>query len=120
MSIAEKLLEELRQREDLRDALAEEIALSLVKDRRVRMMLALGILREVATKSDLQELRKEMRQDIESVRQEMNRLREEIRNLDRRLSRVEGMLNLLIKIFIAFNIPILVALIGILIKLALG
>ena len=34
MSIAEKLLEELREREDLRDALAEELALSLVKNRR--------------------------------------------------------------------------------------
>jgi len=34
LSIAEKLLEELREREDLRDALAEELALSLVKNRR--------------------------------------------------------------------------------------
>ncbi len=142
LSIAEKLIEELRSREDLRDALAEEIALSLVKDRRVRMMLAMGILREVATKSDIQELRQglreeigmvrremkeeigkvrnELREGIDMVRKEIDSLREEMRDLDRRLSRVEGMLNLLVKIFIAFNVPILVALIGILIKLALG
>jgi len=117
------------------------------------MAIALSILREVATKEDVEKSRVELKQDIENLRnemkqeierlrnemrQEINNLRreldsirkemrleidklgEEIRNLDRRLSRVEGTLNLLIKVFIAFNIPILAALIGILIKLALG
>ena len=39
-----------------------------------------------------------------------------ISDLDGRVDRLEGQMSLLIKLFIAFNIPILVGIIGILLK----
>ena len=50
LSIAEKLLEELRAREDLRRALAEELLPEIVRNRRLRTIIVASISREVATK----------------------------------------------------------------------
>ncbi len=190
VSLIEKLLEELRSREDLRDALAEELAISIVRSRRVRLAIANAILREVATKQDIAELRnyidqridnlrKEMKEEIDKLRQEMKEeieslrkemkeedealrhemkrgddslrqeieklrkemkesdevlrneieklrkemkeeidsVRKELNDLGQRVARLETTMNLFVKIFIAFNLPILLGIIGILLRM---
>jgi len=46
----------------------------------------------------------------------MTLIEQRISSLEQRVSRVEGQLSLFIKMFIAFNVPILVGIIGILLK----
>jgi len=77
----------------------KRLAELLVMEPDVRLAIINAVLRDVATKRDIEELRKEIGQ-----------LRE-------RVAKVEGQLGLLIKLFIAFNLPILIALIGILLKM---
>ena len=62
-------------------------------------------IRDVATK-----------QDIERLREEFYKFREEVRE---RISKLEGRFDLFVKLFIAFNVPLLIAVIGILLKMML-
>ncbi|RLE56054.1 MAG: hypothetical protein DRJ40_06500 [Thermoprotei archaeon] len=134
MSIAEKLLEELRAREDLRRALAEELLPEIVRNRRLRTIILASISREVATKEDIRELRDYAKrleekmvtkEDLEKLRLEVRDLRDYIHTrlesridgLEQRVARLEGMMSLFIKLFIAFNVPLLIAVIGILLKM---
>ena len=128
MSIAEKVLEELRRREDLREAFAEELLPILVKNRKLRILITTSLLREIATKDDLKDLENRLRKDIDGLRKDIDNtrkgLRDEINNIRRmvldlsqRVSRLEGMMGLFIKLFIAFNVPILIGIIGILLKM---
>jgi len=134
LSIAEKLLEELRAREDLRRALAEELLPEIVRNRRLRTIILASISREVATKEDIRELRDYAKrleekmvtkEDLEKLRLEVRDLRDYIHTrlesridgLEQRVARLEGMMSLFIKLFIAFNVPLLIAVIGILLKM---
>ncbi|ABL78914.1 hypothetical protein [Thermofilum pendens] len=144
LSIAEKLLEELRQREDLRRGLAEELVSEIFGDRRLRIAVLTALYRDVATKQDLKELREGIRGDIvsradtveqkigaleqrfNSLEQRINLLEQKIDlverrvgSLEQRIARLEGMMGLFVKLFIAFNVPILVGVVGILLKMAL-
>ncbi len=133
----------------------------LVSDSDIRTMIINAVIRDVATKQDIEKLREETRRDIEKLReefrqeieklrkgtkqeieklrqeikQEIEKLREETRRdieklndrisrleervsrLEERVARVEGGLNLLVKMFIAFNVPLLIAVIGIMLKM---
>lgn len=51
-----------------------------------------------------------------ATKEDIYRLKAMISSLDSRVSRLEGQIAPLIKLFIAFNIPILVGIIGILLK----
>jgi len=128
LSVAEKVLEELRRREDLREAFAEELLPILVKNRKLRILITTSLLREIATKDDLKDLENRLRKDIDGLRKDIDNtrkgLRDEINNIRRmvldlsqRVSRLEGMMGLFIKLFIAFNVPILIGIIGILLKM---
>ncbi len=121
LSIAEKLIEELKQRDDLREALTEELLSVLVKNRRLRLLIATSILREVATKEDIKEVENRLMQEIKGVEDKLRKgiddLRKEINGLGQRVSRLEGMMSLIVKLFIAFNLPILLGIIGILLKM---
>jgi len=121
LSIAEKLIEELKQRDDLRETLAEELLPVLVKNRRLRFLIATSILREVATKEDIKDVENRLMQEIRGVEdklgKEIDGLRKEINELSQRVSRLEGMMSLFIKLFVAFNLPILLGVIGILLKM---
>ncbi len=128
MSVAEKVLEELRRREDLREAFAEELLPILVKNRKLRILITTSLLREIATKDDLKDLENRLRKDIDGLRKDIDNtrkgLRDEINNikgmvldLSQRVSRLERMMSLFIKLFIAFNVPILIGIIGILLKM---
>lgn len=128
MSIAERLLKELREREDLKEALANELLTVIFKNRKLRLSILTALYRDIATKDDLKELRREIQYEIEELRSQMrsemrelrseiNELRNSIAKLEQRVVRLEGMMNLFIKLFIAFNVPILIGIIGILLKM---
>ncbi len=109
MSITAEYIVELFER----DARARKrLAALLVSDPEVRLSIINAVLRDVATKQDLEKLREEFHLELE-------RLEERVRRLEERMARVEGQINLLVKLFIAFNVPVLVGIIGILLKLAL-
>lgn len=87
MSIAESLLRELREREDLRRALAEELLPELLRHRRLRLAVLTALYRDIATKDDVRGIRAEVREDIERVRAEV---REDIRRLGTKVERLEA------------------------------
>lgn len=95
----------------------KRLAELLVIEPDVRLAIINAVLRDVATKNDINTLRNEMRDEIGKLRNEISDLKRDIEKLNERTSRLEGQVNLLIKIFITFNLPILIAIIGILLKL---
>jgi len=74
-----------------------------------------------ATKEDIENLRKATKEDIEKLRaatkEDIGRLEARINSLEVRISRLEGQMSLFVKLFIAFNLPILLGIIGMLLKL---
>ena len=131
MSIAEKLIEELEKDPKIRRRLAE----LMVTDSEVRLAIINAVLADVATKSDLEKLEEKLRNEI---RREVGRLEERISALESRMSalenrisalenrvsaiearlaRLEGQMNLFVRLFIAFNLPTLIAVIGILLRM---
>jgi len=146
VSIAEKLIEELEKDPKIRRRLAELMVTdSDVRLAIINAVLAdvatKGDLEklEAATKGDLEKLRAELVKTEERLRTEMENLRAEIKtemgkleerlerrisalesrvnSIEERLARLEGQMNLFVKLFIAFNLPILIAVIGILLKM---
>ena len=84
----------------------------------------------VATKSDMETLRKELKNDMEALRKEFKEgigrldgridgLEQRIGFLDQRVARLEGSISLFAKLFIAFNLPLLVSVIAALVALLL-
>jgi chromosome segregation ATPase len=71
MSTGRQLLEELRRDEELRRALAEELLPEALRRRELRRAMLIAISREMATKEDLEKLRREMKEDVEKLRKEM-------------------------------------------------
>jgi hypothetical protein len=93
-----------------------------------------AIIREVATKSDIETLRKEFKSDMEALksatksniealrgefREEIGRLDGKTSGLEQRVARLEGSINLFMKLFVAFNLPLLVSVIAALVTLLL-
>ncbi len=124
VSIAEKLIEELEKDPKIRRRLAE----LMVTDSEVRLAIINAVLADVATKSDLERLEEKLTNEI---RREVGRLEERIsalesrietlenrvNSIEARLARLEGQMNLFVRLFIAFNLPTLIAVIGILLRL---
>ena len=123
MSLAEKLLEELKSDERVREEFLAFVAEGVARDRRARLVMLQGLLREVATKSDVESTRNELRAEIEALRsefrEEVKSLEARISSLEQRVARLEGSINLFIKLFIAFNLPLLVSVIAALVALLL-
>jgi hypothetical protein len=78
---------------------------------------------DVATKGDIEALRKEFKSDLETLRKELKedigRLDGRINGLDQRVAKLEGSISLFTKLFIAFNLPLLVSVIAALVALLL-
>jgi chromosome segregation ATPase len=98
---------------------------------------------EVATRRELENLRAEMKAEMEKleerlrndfrseIQREVRRLEDRIsalenrisalenrvNSIEERLARLEGQMDLFVKLFIAFNLPTLIAVIGILLKM---
>jgi len=54
---------------------------------------------------------------IDALENRIASLENRVNSIEARLSRLEGQMNLFVKLFIAFNLPILLAVIGILLRL---
>ena len=152
MSLAEKLLEELRSNEKVREEFLAFVAEGVARDRKARLVMLQGLIKEAATKSDVESaknelkaeidkvrtelkaeidaLRKEFKADVEALRKEfrgeIERLETRIESLEMRISslgqrvaRLEGSMSLFIKLFIAFNLPLLISVIAALVTLLL-
>ena len=76
---------------------------------------------KATTKSDMETLRKEFKGDIEALRKELKddigRLDGRIDGLDQRVAKLEGSISLFTKLFVAFNLPLLVSVIAALVAL---
>jgi predicted ribosome quality control (RQC) complex YloA/Tae2 family protein len=127
-SIAEKLIEELEKDPKIRKRLAE----LMVTDSDIKLAIINAVLADVATKSDLEELEERLRNDFRNeIQREVRRLEDRIsaledriaafenrvNSIEERLTRLEGQMDLFVKLFIAFNLPTLIAVIGILLKM---
>jgi septal ring factor EnvC (AmiA/AmiB activator) len=139
--LAEKLLEELRINERVREEFLAFVAEGVARNRRARLVMLQGLLREAATKSDVESAKNELRAEIEALRKEFraeiealrSEFREEVKrlearieslearisSLEQRVARLEGSISLFIKLFIAFNLPLLVSVIAALVALLL-
>jgi hypothetical protein len=109
MSIGRQLLEELRHDEELRRMLAEELIPEALRHRELRRAMLIALSREMATKEDIENLKKEINSRLSS-------LENRVSMLEMKMSRIEGQLSLLVKIFLVFNVSILIGIIGILLK----
>jgi len=116
MSVGRQLLEELRRDEELRRAPAEELLPEALRHRELRRAMLVALSREVATKEDVENLRRATKEDIESLGRAIKALEERVSSLEQRVARVEGQLSLLVKAFIVFNLPTLIGIIGILLR----
>ncbi len=90
---------------------------------------------EAATKRDLENLRVEMKAEMEKLEERIERrisalesrmsalenrisaLENRVSAIEARLARLEGQMNLFVRLFIAFNLPTLIAVIGILLRM---
>jgi len=136
---AERIVELFEKDVSSRKRLAE----LLVAEPDVRLAIINALIRDVATKEDIEKLRTATKEDIENLRkatkedienlrkatkedienlrkttkEDIGRLEARINSLDVRISRLEGQMSLFVKLFIAFNLPILLGIIGMLLKL---
>jgi len=106
VSIAEKLIEELEKDPKIRRRLAE----LMVTDSDVRLAIINAVLTDVATKRDLERLEERLENRISALENRVN-------SIEARLVRLEGQMNLFVRLFIAFNLPTLIAVIGILLRM---
>jgi hypothetical protein len=117
VSIAEKLIEELEKDPKIRRRLAE----LMVTDSDVRPAIINAVLADVATKSDLEKLeeklRNEIRREVGRLEERISALENRVNSIEARLARLEGQMNLFVRLFIAFNLPTLIAVIGILLRM---
>ena len=117
VSIAEKLIEELEKDPKIRRRLAE----LMVTDSDVRLAIINAVLADVATKSDLEKLeeklRNEIRREVGRLENRISALENRVNSIEARLARLEGQMNLFVRLFIAFNLPTLIAVIGILLRM---
>ena len=123
----------------------KRLAELLVSEPDVRLAIINAVLRDVATKSDVESLRKEFKDSVEALRnefksdieslrrefksdlealrrelrEEIGRLDKRVDGLDQRVARLEGSISLFTKLFIAFNLPLLVSVIVALVALLL-
>ncbi len=102
----------------------KRLAELLVSESDVRLAIINAVIRDVATKQDIDELRKEMKHDIEELRKEMislnnatkqdiNELRKEISDLRKEVhSNFKWTIGVILTVWGATVIPILMRLVG--------
>ncbi len=103
MSLVEKLIKEFEENIKLRKRFAE----LLISEPDIRLVLINAVIADIATKRDLNELRKELREEIRGLREEMSKLRGEIH------SNFRWTTGLIITVWGTTVIPILLKLVGI-------
>ena len=71
MSTGRQLLDELRRDEELRRALAEELLPEALRHRELRRVMLIAISKEMATKDDIESLRRATKEDVERLEAEL-------------------------------------------------
>jgi predicted nucleic acid-binding Zn-ribbon protein len=100
----------------------------MVTDSDVRLAIINAVLADVATKKDLEKLEVATKRELERLEERLERrisalenrisaLENRVNSIEERLARLEGQMGLFVKLFIAFNLPILIAVIGILLRM---
>jgi hypothetical protein len=108
----------------------KRLAELLVSEPDVRLAIINAVLRDVATKGDIEALRREFKSDLEALRRELREeigrldkridgLERRVGSLDQRVAKLEGSIGLFTKLFVAFNLPLLVSVIAALVVLLL-
>jgi Cdc6-like AAA superfamily ATPase len=117
VKLTEQLLNELSEDKEARDSVARVLSPAILEDlmnnSQLRLLLITALLKDVATKDDI----KEVKEDLKRLDGDVKRLEHEVVDLKERVAKVEGTLNLFVKLFVAFNVPILVGIVSILLKL---
>lgn len=116
MAVTTKLIEEMKKDKELENEFLTFIAERISLRPEIRKMMISAVLREVATKEDMEKLRKEVKEEMTRLDQGISSLEQRVSSLGQRMSKIEGQLSIMIKMFIAFNVPILVGIIGILLR----
>ena len=116
----------------------KRLAELLVGEPDIRLAIINAVLRDIATKSDIEklreELRNEFRREVGRLEDRITRVEERIMGLEGRVSRseeritrveerIDGLdkrVDVMFKFMLAFNTPILVAVIGILLRMVLA
>jgi hypothetical protein len=89
----------------------------MVTDSDVRLAIINAVLADVATKSDLEKMEAATKRELEKLEERISALENRVNSIEERLARLEGQMDLFVKLFIAFNLPTLIAVIGILLKM---
>lgn len=97
----------------------KRLAELLVGEPDIRLAIINAVLRDVATKSDIEKLRNEFRNEIARLEQRMDRLEERVTRLEEKVSSLDKRVDMVFKFMLMLNTPILVAVIGILLKMVL-
>jgi predicted nuclease with TOPRIM domain len=127
VAVTTKLIEEMKKDKELENEFLTFIAERISLRPEIRKMMVSAVLREVATKEDMEKLKKATEDDMDKLRKEVKEettrldqgissLEQRVSSLGQRMSKIEGQLSIMIKMFIAFNVPILVGIIGILLR----
>ena len=98
----------------------KRLAELLISEPDVRLAIINAVLRDVATKSDIERLREEFRREIARLKERIDRLEECIVRLEERVGSLDKRVDVTFKFMLAFNTPILVAVIGILLRMVLA
>jgi len=114
LAILKAVLREVVTKEDLEKArvgLREEI-----EKMRSELKWEIDRLRD-ELRGEIEKMRSELKEGIQGLRSELKALEAKFDSLEIRLARVEASLTLLTRMYVAFNVPLLVAVIGILVTL---
>ncbi len=106
----------------------KRLAELLVSEPDVRLAIINAVLRDVATKQDIEKLRNELRNEfkneIRRLEERINRVEERIAHLEKRVgsleervARLDERVSFLVRVVFGFNLPILLAIIGLLLKM---
>ena len=117
MSVASRLLEELKGDERLEDEVLTFIAERIALKPGLRQILLSALLKEVATKEDIEELRRYVDDRFSSLEGRFSSLEGRVSSLERGSARIEGQLSLFVKLFVAFSLPTLMGIVGILLRM---
>ena len=88
----------------------ERLAELMVTDNDVRLAIINAVLADVATMNDLGRLEERLDKRISALESRVNAI-------EAKLAIIEGQMRLFVKLFIAFNLPTLIAVIGILLMI---
>ncbi|AEM38306.1 hypothetical protein Pyrfu_0435 [Pyrolobus fumarii 1A] len=122
-SLIDRLLEDAARHPEKRRRLARMLALDIATEETLRSLLLEGLLRDVATKQDLEKVRREMREMEERLKREMReveeRLQRQMEELRKGIWRLEDRMDNLVKWMVGLLASIWLTLVALLLPVVL-